>query len=165
MGGRIAEEMFMNQMTTGASNDFEQATDLARNMVSRWGMSELLGPRVYGENQSEVFLGRDVTTNKNLSESTAEKVDKEISRILEEQYSRAREILDQNRDRVEVMARALMEWETLDSDQIADVMAGKDPRPPEDTPRPKSKPDEPDTPEGEGDSVRPRMDKPASGEA
>jgi cell division protease FtsH len=165
MGGRIAEEMFMNQMTTGASNDFEQATDLARNMVSRWGMSELLGPRIYGSNQAEVFLGRDVTTNKNLSESTAEKVDKEISRILEEQYSRAREVLEENRDRVEVMATALMEWETLDSTQIADIMAGKDPRPPEDTPKPESKPDEPSIPAGEGDSVRPRMDKPASGEA
>jgi cell division protease FtsH len=165
MGGRIAEEMFMNQMTTGASNDFEQATDLARNMVSRWGMSELLGPRVYGDNQSEVFLGRDVTTSKNLSESTAEKVDKEISRILEEQYSRAHGVLEKNQDKVEVMAKALLEWETLDADQIADIMEGKDPRPPEDTPKPEGKPEGPSVAEDEGDSVQPRMDKPASGEA
>jgi cell division protease FtsH len=168
MGGRIAEEMFMNQMTTGASNDFEQATELARNMVSRWGMSELLGPRIYGANQSEVFLGRDVTTSQNLSESTAEKVDKEISRILEEQYSRARKVLEENKDKVEVMAKSLMEWETLDANQIGDIMSGKDPRPPEDTPKPSNESDDkPDaSPEaGDVDGVRPRMDTPASGEA
>ncbi|MDA9982385.1 ATP-dependent zinc metalloprotease FtsH, partial [Gammaproteobacteria bacterium] len=82
MGGRIAEELFMKQMTTGAANDFEQATQLAQNMVSRWGMSDVLGPRVYGDNQSEVFLGRDVTTHRNLSDDTAEKVDDEVTRIV-----------------------------------------------------------------------------------
>mgnify|MGYP001829212464 CR=1 FL=1 len=132
MGGRIGEEVFMDQMTTGASNDFERATEMARNMVVRWGMSDLLGTRVYGENESEVFLGRDVTTHKNLSNSTAEMVDKEIRRIIDEQYSIARNIIEENRDKVEVMAKALLEWETIDSDQINDIMDGKEPRPPAD---------------------------------
>ncbi|MBT8115921.1 MAG: ATP-dependent zinc metalloprotease FtsH, partial [Arenicella sp.] len=113
MGGRIAEEIFMNQITTGASNDFEVATKMAHNMVSRWGMSEALGTRVYGENESEVFLGRDVTTSKNMSEQTANLVDSEISRIIDEEYSRAKQILEDNRDKVEVMAQCLMEWETI----------------------------------------------------
>jgi cell division protease FtsH len=130
MGGRIAEEVFMKQMTTGAANDFERATELARNMVMRWGMSDVMGPRVYGENQSEVFLGRDMVTHKNLSDSTAEMVDKEIRRIIDEQYARARTIIEENRDKIEVMAKALLEWETLDSGQINDIMAGKEPRPP-----------------------------------
>ena len=132
MGGRIAEEVFMNQMTTGASNDFEKATDIARNMVMRWGMTDALGPRVYGENQSEVFLGRDVATHKNLSDATAEMVDKEIRRIIDEQYARARTIIEENRDKIEIMAKALLEWETLDAEQINDIMAGREPRPPED---------------------------------
>jgi cell division protease FtsH len=131
MGGRIAEEVFMKQMTTGAANDFERATDLARNMVMRWGMSDMLGTRVYGDNQSEVFLGRDVMTHKNMSNAVAEAVDKEIRRIVDEQYARARTIIEENRDKIEKMTKALLEWETLDSDQINDIMAGKDPRPPE----------------------------------
>jgi cell division protease FtsH len=132
MGGRIGEELFMNQMTTGASNDFERATELARNMVVRWGMSDLMGTRVYGENESEVFLGRDVTTHKNLSNSTAELVDKEIRRIIDEQYARARQIIEENKDKMDIMAKALLEWETIDSDQINDIMDGKEPKPPSD---------------------------------
>ena len=132
MGGRIAEEIFMSQVTTGAANDFERATDLANKMVVRWGMSDLLGTRVYGENESEVFLGRDVTTHKNLSDSTAEQVDNEIRRIIDEQYDRARKTLEEHRNEVEVMTKALLEWETLDAQQIDDIMAGKTPRPPED---------------------------------
>ena len=132
MGGRIAEEVFMHQMTTGAANDFERATDIARNMVTRWGMSDALGTRVYGENQSEVFLGRDVTTHKNLSDATVQLVDNEIRRIIDEQYARARKIIEENRDKIELMAKALLEWETLGSDQIEDIMAGKQPRPPAD---------------------------------
>jgi cell division protease FtsH len=131
MGGRIAEEVFMNQMTTGASNDFERATEIARNMVMRWGMTDALGPRVYGDNQSEVFLGRDMTTHRNLADSTAEQVDREIRRIIDEQYSRARNIIEENREKIEKMAAALLEWETLDSQQIDDIMAGRNPRPPE----------------------------------
>ena len=130
MGGRVAEEIFMGQMTTGAANDFEQATDMARNMVARWGMSDELGTRIYGENESEVFLGRDVTTHRNLSNSMAELVDSEISRIINDQYTSAKEIIETHRDKVETMAHALMEWETLDADQIDAVMEGRDPAPP-----------------------------------
>ena len=101
MGGRIAEEVFMRQMTTGAANDFERATDLARSMVMRWGMSDVLGTRVYGDNQSEIFLGRDVMTHKNMSNAVAETVDREIRRIIDEQYARARTIIEENRDKVE----------------------------------------------------------------
>ncbi len=132
MGGRIAEEVFMSQMTTGASNDFERATDLARNMVMRWGMSDLMGTRVYGDNQSEVFLGRDVMTHKNMSNNVAEAVDMEIRRIIDEQYTRARKIIEDNRDKVELMTKSLLEWETLNSEQLSDIMSGKQPRPPED---------------------------------
>ena len=135
-GGRIAEELFMNQMTTGASNDFERATQMARDMVTRYGMSDVLGPMVYGENEGEVFLGRSVTTHKNVSEATMQKVDAEIRRIIDEQYALARKLLDENRDKVEAMTKALLEWETIDAEQINDIMAGKPPRPPKD-PQPK----------------------------
>ena len=130
MGGRIAEEVFMDQMTTGAANDFEQATGLAQNMVQRWGMSDHLGPRVYGDNNSEVFLGRDVTTQKNISNATAEQVDQEVSRIIEEQYQRARKIIESHKEIIEIMTHALMDWETLESDQIDQIMKGETPRPP-----------------------------------
>ena len=129
-GGRIAEEIFMSQMTTGASNDFERATDLARSMVTRWGMSDELGPMVYGENEGEVFLGRSVTVHKNVSETTMQKVDSEIRRIVDQQYQLARKLITDNRDKVEAMASALLEWETLDADQITDIMDGRPPRPP-----------------------------------
>jgi cell division protease FtsH len=129
-GGRIAEELFMNQMTTGASNDFERATQLARDMVTRYGMSDALGPMVYGENEGEVFLGRSVTTHKNVSETTMQKVDAEIRRIIDEQYALARKLLEGNREKVEAMASALLELETIDADQINDIMSGKPPRPP-----------------------------------
>src|SRR5579859_2852843 len=129
-GGRIAEELFMHQMTTGASNDFERATDIARRMVTQWGMSDELGTMVYGEQDGEIFLGRSVTTHKNVSEATMQKVDGEIRRIIDTQYRLARNLLETNRDKVEAMTKALLEWETIDADQIADIMAGKPPRPP-----------------------------------
>ncbi len=129
-GGRIAEEVFMNHMTTGASNDFERATEMARRMVTQWGMSPAMGTMVYGENEGEVFLGRSVTTHKSVSEATMQKVDGEIRRIIDEQYAIARQILEENRDKVEAMAQALLEWETIDSDQIKDIMDGLPPRPP-----------------------------------
>jgi len=129
-GGRIAEEVFMGQMTTGASNDFERATEMARRMVTQWGMSEALGPMVYGENEGEVFLGRSITTHKNVSEATMQQVDAEIRRIIDQQYKLARKLLEDNREKVEVMAKALLEWETLDADQLDDIMAGRPPRPP-----------------------------------
>jgi cell division protease FtsH len=129
-GGRIAEEIFMGQMTTGASNDFERATDLARRMVTQWGMSESMGPMVYGENEGEVFLGRSITTHKNVSEATMQQVDAEIRRIVDQQYGLSRRLIEENREKVETMAKALLEWETIDSDQIDDIMAGRPPRPP-----------------------------------
>ncbi|MEK7772490.1 MAG: ATP-dependent zinc metalloprotease FtsH, partial [Pseudomonadota bacterium] len=129
-GGRIAEEVFMKQMTTGASNDFERATDLARQMVTQWGMSDKLGPMVYGENEGEVFLGRSVTTHKNMSEATMQKVDAEVRRIVDEQYAIARKLIEANKDKIEAMTQALLEWETIDSDQIKDIMEGRPPRPP-----------------------------------
>jgi cell division protease FtsH len=129
-GGRIAEEIFMHQMTTGAGNDFERATQMARDMVTRYGMSDMMGPMVYGENEGEVFLGRSITTQKNVSEATMQKVDQEIKRIIDEQYGLARQLIEANRDKVEAMAKALLEWETLDTDQVEDVMQGRPPRPP-----------------------------------
>jgi cell division protease FtsH len=129
-GGRIAEELFMHQMTTGASNDFERATELARRMVTQWGMSDELGTMVYGENEGEIFLGRSIQTHKNVSESTMQKVDSEIRRIIDQQYGVARKLLEENREKVEAMAAALLEFETLDAEQIADIMSGKPPRPP-----------------------------------
>ncbi len=131
-GGRIAEEVFMNQMTTGASNDFERATSIARDMVMRFGMSDLMGPMVYSENEGEVFLGRSVTKTTNISEETMRKVDAEVRRIIDEQYTIARRLIEDNRDKMHAMASALLEWETLDGDQIDDIMGGKPPRPPKD---------------------------------
>ncbi len=132
-GGRISEELFMNQMTTGASNDFERATHIARDMVTRYGMSDLMGPMVYGENEGEVFLGRSITRTVNMSEETMRKVDGEIRKIIDQQYAVARKLLEDNRDKVEAMAAALLELETIDADQIDDIMHGRPPRPPKPT--------------------------------
>ncbi|MDQ7974602.1 MAG: ATP-dependent zinc metalloprotease FtsH [Rhodocyclaceae bacterium] len=135
-GGRIAEEVFMNQMTTGASNDFERATNLARDMVMKYGMSEALGPMVYAENEGEVFLGRSVTKTTNMSETTMQKVDAEVRRIIDDQYNLARRLIEENSDKMHAMAKALLEWETIDTEQLDDIMAGREPRPPKDwTPR------------------------------
>jgi cell division protease FtsH len=140
-GGRVAEELFVGDVSTGASNDFERATQIAREMVTRYGMSEALGLMVYGENDGEVFVGRSITTHKNLSDSTMEKVDREIRRIIDEQYARARQILQDSRDKVEIMTNALLEWETIDAEQIKDIMAGRPPRPPKPVaPKPSSPP-------------------------
>ena len=141
-GGRIAEELFMSQMTTGASNDFQRATDLARRMVTQWGMSDVLGPMVYGEEESEIFLGRQVTTHRNVSEATMQKVDAEVRRIIDEQYALARKILEDNRDKVETMTATLLEWETIDAGQIDDIMSGRPPRPPKPAPEPAPKVDD-----------------------
>ena len=129
-GGRVAEELFTDDVSTGASNDFERATSMARDMVTRYGMSDKLGPMVYGENEGEVFLGRSVTTHKSVSEATMQEVDGEIRRIIDEQYALAKRLLEENRDKVEVMTQALLDWETIDAEQIEDIMAGKPPRPP-----------------------------------
>ncbi|NUE65938.1 ATP-dependent zinc metalloprotease FtsH [Snodgrassella sp. ESL0253] len=131
-GGRIAEQMFIGRVSTGASNDFERATQLARDMVTRYGMSKKMGPMVYGENENEVFLGRSVTQSKNISEKTMQEVDAEVRRILDEQYAVAYKILDENQDKMHAMAKALIEWETIDRDQVLEIMAGKEPSPPKD---------------------------------
>jgi cell division protease FtsH len=135
-GGRIAEEVFMKQMTTGASNDFERATHIARDMVTRYGMTDALGPMVYAENEGEVFLGRSVTKTTTMSEQTMQKVDAEVRRIIDQQYAQARKLIEDNQDKMHAMAKALLEWETIDGEQLDDIMAGKAPRPPKDwTPR------------------------------
>ncbi len=131
-GGRIAEEIFMGQMTTGASNDFERATHMARDMVMRYGMSDALGIMVYAENEGEVFLGRSVTKTTNISEETMRKVDAEVRRILDEQYGIARKLIEDNSDKMHAMAKALLEWETIDGEQIEDIMQGRPPRAPKD---------------------------------
>ncbi|MCC9163923.1 MAG: ATP-dependent zinc metalloprotease FtsH [Alcaligenes faecalis] len=129
-GGRIAEEVFMNQMTTGASNDFERATQIARDIVTRYGMTDSLGPVVYAENEGEVFLGRSVTKTTHVSEATMQKVDSEIRKIIDEQYAVARKLIEDNSDKMHAMAKALLEWETIDADQIDDIMKGLPPRAP-----------------------------------
>ena len=159
-GGRIAEEVFMNEMTTGASNDFERATHLARDMVTRYGMSDRLGPMVYAENESEVFLGRSVTKTTNVSEETMRKVDEEIRRIIDEQYSLARRLIEENADKMHAMAKALLEWETIGIEQIDDIMAGRPPQPPKDW-TPKSD-NGPRTPPAQPPAVEPEPNPAAS---
>ncbi|WP_290428823.1 ATP-dependent zinc metalloprotease FtsH [Roseateles amylovorans] len=145
-GGRIAEEVFMNQMTTGASNDFERATAIARDMVTRYGMTDELGPMVYADNEGEVFLGRSVTKTTNMSEETMRKVDQEIRKIIDEQYSTARKLIEDHKDKMHAMATALLEWETIDAEQIEDIMEGRPPRPPKDWTPPSNKTDSGGTP-------------------
>ena len=131
-GGRIAEDIFIGRISTGASNDFERATQMAREMVTRYGMSDKMGVMVYTENEDEVFLGRSITRSQNISEKTQQEIDAEIRRILDEQYQVAYKILDENRDKMEMMCKALMDWETIDRDQVLEIMAGKQPSPPKD---------------------------------
>lgn len=127
-GGRAAEEVFLNSMSTGASNDFERATKMARDMVTRYGMSDSLGTMVYVDTESESIFGRNST--KTVSELTQQKVDAEIRTLIDSQYALARSILEQNRDKVEAMVAALLEWETIDAEQINDIMEGRPPRAP-----------------------------------
>ncbi|MCC1497068.1 ATP-dependent zinc metalloprotease FtsH [Alcanivorax sp. 1008] len=133
-GGRIAEELTLgvDGVTTGASNDIERATKMARAMVTKWGLSAKLGPLAYEEDEGEVFLGKSVTQSKHVSEQTAEEIDREVRSIIDMCYGRAQKILEENRDKLEAMAQALMQYETIDADQIEDIMSGKPPRPPKD---------------------------------
>ena len=120
-------------VTTGASNDIQRATEIARNMVTKWGLSEKLGPVLYSEDEGEVFLGRSAASQpKSVSNDTAKIIDSEVRKIVDECYTRAREILDNNQNLMELMKDALMEYETIDSEQIDDIMDGKKPRPPAD---------------------------------
>jgi cell division protease FtsH len=134
-GGRIAEEMTLGPdgITTGASNDIQRATEIARNMVTKWGLSEKMGPLMYDEGGDEVFLGRSATqSHKAMSDETAKQIDAEVRRIIDECYKKAQDILEDNVDKLHVMADALMHYETIDSDQIDDIMDGKTPREPSD---------------------------------
>ncbi len=141
----------LDGITTGASNDIERATSLARNMVTKWGLSEKLGPLKYDEDDDQPFLGRAASSRSlAVSEETARKIDEEIRSIIDECYGRAKAILETHSDRLHAMADALMEYETLSSDQINDIMEGMPPRPPEDpnNRRPPSAPEATDTPPG-----------------
>jgi cell division protease FtsH len=131
-GGRIAEELIFGResVTTGASNDIERATELARNMVTKWGLSDRLGPLTYSEESGEVFLGRSVTQHKQVSDVTAHAIDEEVRRVIEANYKSAREILTSSLDKLHMMAEALMKYETIDEEQLKDLMAGKQPKPP-----------------------------------
>jgi cell division protease FtsH len=154
-GGRIAEELAFGPMavTTGASNDIERATMLARNMVTKWGLSDKLGPLTYSEESGEVFLGRQVTQHKQVSDETAHVIDVEVRRVIDAAYQQAQNILVTNRDKLDAMAQALIKYETIDENQIKDIMAGRAPKPPADwddtvgTPPPKR-------PEGEADGSK-----------
>ncbi len=133
-GGRIAEELIFgpDAVTTGAANDIERATDIARNMVTRWGLSEKLGPLAYSEDEGEVFLGRSVTQHKNMSDETTHLIDKEIRHVIDTNYERAKKILEENIDKLHLMAEALMKYETIDAEQIDAIMEGREPGPPSD---------------------------------
>ncbi|MEO0420979.1 MAG: ATP-dependent zinc metalloprotease FtsH [Pseudomonadota bacterium] len=157
-GGRLAEEMVFgaDAVTTGASSDIERATDIARNMVTKWGLSDKLGPLTYSEDDGEVFLGRSVTQHKQVSDVTAHTIDVEVRDIIDRNYDRAKQILTDRFDKLEAMAKALIKFETIGEDQIADIMDGRDPRPPEgwdesggSPPPPRRDPSPPAAPAGE----------------
>jgi cell division protease FtsH len=160
-GGRIAEEMIngFDGVTTGASNDIERATKLARAMVTKWGLSEKLGPLAYEEEEGEVFLGKTMSQTKHVSEEIAQEIDREVRAIIDDCYGRAKQILEDNRDKLETMAQALMQYETIDADQIEDIMNGRQVRPPKDwqdpgpgtgSPSAGAAPEGEPTPKGEG---------------
>jgi len=141
-GGRVAEELIFgdDKVTTGASNDIQRATQLARDMVTKYGLSEELGPMTYTDEEDEVFLGRSVTQHKHVSEETARKIDEVVRGVIDRAYNRARDILQTHADKLENMAQALLQYETIDRDQIASIMAGREPGPPKDwrDPKPRS---------------------------
>jgi cell division protease FtsH len=154
-GGRLAEEIIFGpeSVTTGASNDIERATEIARNMVTKWGLSDKLGPLTYTEDQGEVFLGRQVTQHKQVSDVTAHVIDEEVRRLIDSNYNRAKDILTMHMDKLHKMAEALIKYETIDETQIKDIMEGRDPRPPAGwddaaSPPPSGKSRERENPEG-----------------
>jgi cell division protease FtsH len=139
-GGRIAEELIFgsDSVTTGAQSDIKSATNIARNMVTKWGLSAKLGPLLYSEEEEEVFLGRSVTQHKNVSDDTANSIDEGIRAFIDRNYERARKILEENTDKLHIMAEALIKYETIDTGQIDEIMEGKVPTPPEDWDDPES---------------------------
>ena len=147
-GGRVAEEIIFGKdaVTTGASNDIERATEIARNMVTKWGLSDKLGPLAYSEDEGEVFLGRSVTQTKHMSDGTAKTIDEEVRKIIDQAYSVATDILKKHNKRLHNMADALMKYETIEESQITDIMNDKEPRPPEDWDSDNSDKDDSSTP-------------------
>jgi len=125
MGGRLAEELFLNTMTTGAGNDIEQATELARKMVCEFGMSQL-GPLTFGKKEEQIFLGREIAQHRDYSEETAIKIDQEVRRLVDESYGRARDILAGHRESLTKIAEALLEREVLDANEIKMLIEGKE---------------------------------------
>lgn len=154
-GGRIAEEMVfgIDGVTTGASNDIQRATQIARNMVMKWGLSDSMGPLLYEEDEDEVFLGRSVTRNKNVSDETMSKLDSEIRKVIDKCYTKAEEILKQNEDKLHIMAEALMKYETIEADQVKQIMEGEKITPPDGWKEDDDATDDSDTLSFEGQTV------------
>jgi len=163
-GGRVAEELIFgaDKVTTGASNDIERATKMARNMVTKWGLSDELGPVTYGEDEDEVFLGRSVTQHKNVSNETARRIDEVIREILDRAYARSKRLLTENLDKLHVMADALLQYETIDARQIDDIMAGREPGEPADWSKPSSGGAVPPNLPPRGDAGSPKLGDPAT---
>ena len=162
-GGRLAEEIIfgIDAVTTGASNDIERATDIARNMVTKWGLSEKLGPLTYAEDDGEVFLGKSVTKHKSVSDETSHTIDEEIRQFIDRNYERAEKMLNDNMDKLHVMAEALLKYETIDSKQIEEIMSGKIPGPPQDW----SDSDDSSSDDGGKPAAKKSSDKPIGGPA
>src|SRR5574337_187739 len=167
-GGRVAEELIFgaDKVTTGASNDIERATKMARNMVTKWGLSDELGPITYGEDEDEVFLGRSVTQHKSISNETASKIDEVVRGILDRAYARSKELLTANLDKLHAMAEALLQYETIDAHQIDDIMAGRQPGPPadwtKDAPTGSVPPPPPPPPKGDANAPVGKVGDPAA---
>jgi cell division protease FtsH len=166
-GGRVAEELIFgaDKVTTGASNDIERATKMARNMATKWGLSDELGPITYGEDEDEVFLGRSVTQHKSISNETASKIDEVVRGILDRAYARSKELLTANLDKLHTMAELLLQYETIDAHQIDDIMAGREPGPPADWTKDASKgstPPPPPPPKGDAGSPAGKVGDPAT---
>jgi cell division protease FtsH len=134
-GGRVAEEIVFGPeyVTTGAANDIERATEIARNMVTKWGLSDRLGTLTYAEEDGEVFLGRSVTQHKQVGDKTRDAIDEEVRRVIDDNYRRAKDVLDANLEKLHKMAETLIKYETIDDEQIKDIMQGREPRPPKDS--------------------------------
>ena len=161
-GGRIAEELIFgaDMVTTGAANDIQRATEISRSMVTKWGLSDKLGPLSYGEDEQEVFLGHSVTQHKSVSDETTHLIDKEVRNVIDRNYERAKQLLVDNIEKLHAMAEALIKYETIDSHQINDIMEGRTPRPPKDwTSEPPKRPGS----GGEAPATPPAGGKPASG--
>ena len=158
MGGRAAEEISLGHITTGAGNDLLMATDLAKKMVCEWGMSEKLGPLTFGKREEQIFLGKEITKQKDYSEKTAEEIDNEIRAIVNERYKYAKKLLLDNRNILDNIAQALLEVETLDGSEIDDIIAGKDISPKTES-TDKAEPAKTEKDEDDKDSEKVKLDK------